>query len=108
MSSFTKLWSSETGIDVAGSFDQENGWTFRFSQDLTNFLSENKDMYNTNDGYSKSRELRRVARIPVMIQQKWLNEEGWDCYDLPANWDKLKAKLNSSEWLYLRTAGGRL
>jgi hypothetical protein len=70
-------------------------------------LEQNKAMATHNDGYSPSRELRRAASIPFALIYKWLNEEGWNALD-PANSDKLKQKLNSSEYLYLRTAPGRL
>jgi hypothetical protein len=109
MSSFKHLFKSAGGIDVSGTYnEQTENWDFKFSQDVSALLDRNKAMYNENDGYSPSREWRRAASIPVIIQQKWLQEEGWDCYDLPANWDKLKQKLNSSEYLFLRTAPGRL
>lgn len=88
--------------------DEEHG-RFRIVslQDAAPILEQNKAMATHNDGYSPSRELRRVASIPLIVMLKWLNEEGWWALD-SANADKLKAKLNSSEYLYLRTAPGKL
>lgn len=77
------------------------------SQDISAALDYNKNCYNFNDGYAESRELRRAAHIPAVIAYKWLNEEGWDCYD-PANQKKLIEKLNDPDWRYLRTAEGHL
>lgn len=77
------------------------------TQDVEAALDQNKAMANHNDGYSPSRELRRAAFIPQIIINKWLNEEGWYALD-PANADKLKKKLNDPDYLYLRTAPGRL
>lgn len=70
-------------------------------------LEQNKQLATLNDGYSPSRELRRVASIPMALVYKWLNEEGWNALH-PANAEKLKAKLNDPDYLYLRTAPGRV
>ena len=76
-------------------------------QDVTPILDRNKAMATHNDGYTPSREMRRAASIPNVLLHKWLVEEGWNAFD-PACAGKLKQKLNSSEYLYLRTAPGRL
>ena len=88
--------------------DEEHG-KFRIVslQNAAPILEQNKAMATHNDGYSPSRDLRRVASIPLIVILKWLNEEGWWALD-PASEAKLKAKLNSSEYLYLRTAPGRV
>ena len=75
-------------------------------------IKNNKRLYNLNDGYSKSRDLKRVASIPTLALQVWANE-----YNVTNNWFALpketqkkimKKKLNSSEFKYFRTAEGRL
>ncbi len=76
-------------------------------QDAEPILESNKAAATHNDGYAPSRELRRAASIPLIVILKWLNEEGWFALD-PACADKLKEKLNSSDYRYLRTAPGRL
>lgn len=88
--------------------DNEDG-TIRIvsSQDVTPILEMNKAMATHNDGYTPSRNMRRAACIPNALITKWLVEEGWNALD-PTCWKKLKAKLNSSEYLYLRSAPGRL
>lgn len=70
-------------------------------------LERNKAMATHNDGYTPSRDLRRVASIPAGLLLYWQNVEGWNPL-APENADKLKAKLNDSEFLWLRTAPGRL
>ena len=88
--------------------DHEDGTiTVVERQDVETILDRNKAMATHNDGYTPSREMRRCASIPNVLINKWLVEEGWNAFD-PACADKLKAKLNSSEYLYLRTAPGRL
>lgn len=88
--------------------DHEDGnITIIEKQDVTDILDRNKAMATHNDGYTPSRDVRRVASLPMILVHKWLVEEGWNALD-PKCGDKLKAKLNSSEYLYLRTAPGRL
>ena len=80
--------------------------------DITSHLKHNKILTNLNDGYSKSRDLKRVASIPTLALQVWANEyngsRNW--FSLPKEVQKkiLKKKLNSSEFRYFKTAEGRL
>jgi hypothetical protein len=75
-------------------------------------IKNNKRLYNLNDGYSKSRDLKRVASIPTLALQVWANEyngtNNW--FALPKETQKniIKKKLNSNEFKYFRTAEGRL
>lgn len=75
-------------------------------------IDHNKKMYTQNDGYSKSRDLKRVASIPTLVLELWTKE-----YNGTGNWFALpkevqqkilKTKLNSNEFQYFRTAPGRL
>ncbi len=76
--------------------------------DVEPLLERNKALLNSGeDGYTPSRELRRVASIPNAIVEKWRNELGVDIYN-PDHRDAVRRLLNSSEYLYLRTAPGRL
>ncbi len=69
-------------------------------------LDENKARQNDGtNGYSKSREWKYIANIPMSVLHDWLINEGFDAFD-PNNTAKLKQKLNSNEYLYLRTSGG--
>lgn len=102
----TYLFRSSAGIDHWMIQDGDDT-RFASTQDTTAILDRNKASLTHNDGYSESRELRRVASVPYIIALKWLNEEGWWMFD-PACADKLAAKLNSSEYAHLRTAEGRV
>lgn len=110
MSSKTFLFRSSAGLDHY--MLEEDGKTrFAAFQDVAPFLEQNKIAANHNDGYSASRDLRRVASIPYGIMHKWLNEEGWWAMDADKDPDvakKLAAKLNSSDYAYLRTAEGHV
>ena len=87
--------------------DTEEGGEIVTAQDLSSVIEHNKAAYARNDGYSADRSMRRVAFIPEIIRQKWLNEEGWDAYDAGCA-QKLMRKLNDPDWRYLRTAPGTL
>ncbi len=41
-------------------------------------LQHNKRLFNLNDGYSKSRDLKRVASIPTIILEIWAKEYNKD------------------------------
>lgn len=88
--------------------DNEDGTaTIIQQQNCDSVLERNKALYNHNDGYTPSRDMRRVASIPLELVYQWLAEEGWNAFD-PHCSDKLKQKLNDPQYLYLRTAPGRL
>ena len=75
-------------------------------------LKHKKALYTHNDGYSKSRELKRVASIPTLALSVWAKEYNGDSnwFRLPKEVQKniLKKKLNSNEFRYFRTAEGKL
>lgn len=75
-------------------------------QDCEPILDNNKRLYTLNDGYSPSRDLRRVASIPLTVVEQWM-KEGVNIFDKNCA-EAIRKKLNSPEWLYLRTAPGRV
>ena len=79
--------------------------------EVGDIFERNRQLANWNDGYSPTRELRRVATIPAVIGLKWLNEEGWWFQHAAHDPDvarKLAQKLNDPDYAYLRTAPGRV
>lgn len=99
-----------TGVTQYYHDDEKTGkWAIETVQDMEPFLELNKALQNQPD-YSKNgikREWWHVARIPVLVQQKWLSEDGIDIYK-KEHWPRVKKKLNDPEWRYLRTGLGRL
>lgn len=75
--------------------------------DVEPLLELNKALATSGDGYTPSRDLRRAASIPMAIIEKWRNELGVDVFN-PDHIGAVRKLLNSSEYLYLRTAPGRL
>jgi len=80
--------------------------------DYKPIVEHNKKLYSQNNGYSKSKDLKRVASIPTLVLEIWSKEyngsSNW--FALPSDVQKkiLKKKLNSSEFQFFRTAPGRL
>lgn len=75
-------------------------------QDVQPVLERNKRLVNDGDGYTPSRDMVRVASIPMIVVEQWL-KEGVDIFD-PNCRDEINRRLDSSEWAHLRTAPGRL
>jgi Ca2+-dependent lipid-binding protein len=80
--------------------------------DYKPIVEHNKKLYTENNGYSKSKDLKRVASIPTLVLEIWSKEYNGDSnwFALPSDVQKkiLKKKLNSSEFQFFRTAPGRL
>ena len=88
--------------------DNVDGVLVETVQDVEPILEANKDAYNSGrDGYTPSRAMKKVAEIPLVVYQMWMDKYGIDALKkdhAPA----VKRLLNSSEWRHLRTAPGRL
>jgi hypothetical protein len=86
--------------------------TIKQTQDVEPVLKKNKQLITLNDGYSKSRDLKRVASIPNICLTIWAKE-----YNGTNNWFAiphierkkiLRKKLNSNEYRYFRSSEGKL
>tara|TARA_R100000935_G_C2776136_1_gene139734 strand:+ start:149 stop:487 length:339 start_codon:yes stop_codon:yes gene_type:complete len=84
------------------------------SIDVEPILKANKRLLTLNDGYSKSRELKRVATIPTLMLEIWCKEylgnDDGNWFGLPRDIQNkiLKTKLNDSNYKFLKTAEGKL
>ena len=80
--------------------------------DITPHLDHNKKLLNLNDGYSKSRDLKRVASIPTLALSVWAKEyngsNNWFALPPEVQNKILKTKLNSNEFQYFKTAEGNI
>ncbi len=99
------LFTSADGTRHFWANNHDGTYTVTAVQDCEAILDRNKAMATHNDGYSPSRELRRVASIPNVVALMWLREEGWWYLDPNAK-DRLRRKLNDPDWRWLRTAPG--
>lgn len=81
--------------------------TIGYSADSEPVLELNKAMAKDDDFSKKGIKdgWWLYASIPVMLQVKWMIEEGLDVYD-PRHSDRLSNKLADPEYLYLKTTAG--
>lgn len=102
---------SEAGIRYFWRDNDDGSATITSVTDVAPILEANKRERNENDGWSPSREMRRVAAIPLALIAKWKAEEGWDAMQASFNPDvagKLVQKLMDPDYAHLRTADGRI
>lgn len=104
---FSPFYNSAGGVEYLWRTRPEGGFDIAARQDVDAILDMNKAMATENDGYTPSKDLKRVASIPMIFWSKWMHEEGWDMFD-PNSADRLMRKLNSNEFAFLRTAPGHL
>jgi len=95
------------GVSQALLFHGDGSLALRWSQDVEPVLVRNGRLRDRDDGYSRSRELRRVASIPAVVQLAWIRRYGADPL-AKGNEALLRRLLNDPEWRYLRTAPGRV
>ena len=80
-------------------------------QDVEAILDNNKRSLNDGtNGYSKSKDLKRVASIPLVVIEQWMKEDGVNFLSLQGT-DRekyLRKKLNDPNNKWLRTSGGRM
>lgn len=74
--------------------------------DVEPIIENNKRLANDGDGFTPSREMRRIASIPLVIAEKWRNELGVDIFNRDHE-KKIKRLLNDPDWRFLRTSPGR-
>jgi len=75
-------------------------------QNLSPLLGENKEIRSHQRSGWRG-DLHHVARIPISIADEWTRELG-DSPFHPRNRKWLAAKLNSSDWMGLRTKDGKI
>jgi len=92
--------------------DMENKIILKEEINIDPHLKHNKILLNKDDGYSESRDLKRVASIPTLALSVWAKEYNGDnnWFALPREVQNkiLKTKLNSNEFQYFKTAEGKL
>lgn len=101
----TRLISQCRGINTYMTVDG-NETTINKKQNIEGHLAVNRALAAANGRKIRSDYCNPVASIPAILQVKWLIEEGWDCTHThdPDVEKKLRAKLNSNEYRYLRTS----
>jgi hypothetical protein len=86
----------------------DNSVTLSHTQDVSSILESNARARSAYADQPKQSELQHVARIPSVVVMEWM-KEGINVM-APNHEDRrrIRSKLNSPEYAYLRTGGGRL
>jgi hypothetical protein len=83
--------------------DGEGNWAQKSSQDASPILDLNKEAQNHCNPYNADRDVRMVARIPLIVIALWRNQYGIDYWsqdpDVQRRIDRL---LDDPEWRWLR------
>lgn len=75
-------------------------------QDVEPVLKGNREMRNSNDGYTQDRSMKRVARIPLVVVEKIIREQGWDPLHQD-NRDRLLQLLDDPDYSAFKTSEGK-
>ena len=86
-------WNQETGVASWWLEDGEGNWAQKSFQRTARLLDLNQEAQNHCDPYNAARDVRMVARIPLIIIAKWRNELGVDYWN-PDHQDKVDRLLN--------------
>jgi hypothetical protein len=79
----------------------------RVTQDVEPILEANKWDANHASNYTQERDMKHVARIPLVVAEDWMNKFGVDVLN-PDHRDKVRALLNDPDYRWLRTGSGQL
>lgn len=97
-----RLLSDRNGMTTTMEIDGDKT-NISKSQDVEGILNYNKAKSNELGKKIYSDAYNHVASIPAILIAKWLTEENLDIYN-PDHSERLKRKLNSNEYMYLRTS----
>lgn len=99
-------YRADSGISIYVRKDENGIIHIREDQPVQPIIDENKALANQWDGWKGKTFGAVVSRIPTVIYNRLKKECGFDGvqYDQKA----MNKKLNSSDYAYLRTGGGRL
>lgn len=94
-------------VDVHHYVPADNKIVIERFQEVDPILAANRaELLSGHDGYTPSRDLRKVASIPLIIVEQ-LYQRGINIFD-PNDWPKVAGLLDSPEWQAFRTAPGRI
>jgi hypothetical protein len=102
MSEQLLAWDPDTGLAQWWLEDGEGNWAQKASQQAAPILDLNKEAANHCNPYNAERDVRMVARIPLIVIAKWRNELGVDYWN-PDHQAKVDRLLADPEWKWLRT-----
>lgn len=103
MSHMSQYWP----VDTHFYDDVTDERTILTVQNVDAILDNNQAQMNSgHDGYTPSRDLKKVASIPLVIANELL-KKGINIM-LPEDWPKIASMLDSKDWEKFRTATGKI
>lgn len=99
----SRLLSRRGPVEVWHHSQADGTFVIETRQDVEPILERNRRLRTHDDGFTRSRDIARVASIPVVVQYEWLKRYGVNVFD-PNQEKAVKRLLNDSEWRYLRTS----
>lgn len=104
-----ETYDSFSGITERVFYDEvEDKMTIQRLQDVENIIDENKrvnNLFNPRANYSDSKGVHLVARIPMILIEKW-KEEGFNWFESTDN--ERRAWLDKPEHAFLKVRPGKL
>jgi len=76
-------------------------------QDTKELMRSNKTIQNAWDGWSKTKDMKHVARIPLILIHRWVQESGLKMGTREFT-NYIARKVNDPEYAYLRIGKGQL
>ena len=105
MAKFEYLHTNEQGVSYYLRHEEDGSIHLDGYQDVQPILDQNQAMATENAGWNADKSMRRAAAIPMHLISQWKQESGFDALKaVKEDPDALFKRLNSSDWLKLRTA----
>lgn len=90
-------------------YDPDNDRLYiKRTQDVEPILEANKIQYNNADKHFKSEAFNHVARIPLILLEKWSRDHGIKFEEVMNNEAVMKRFLNDPSNKFLRTKPGKI
>lgn len=88
----------------------DGSFTVRSKQDISRLIKYNTDARNNNiKGFTKSKDLRYIAEVPLIVFEHWRKHDGFDYLNKkvavlfspagrPIKWERV-SKQEATQWL---------
>lgn len=111
----TEIIKNYEGSGLLTTFElvSKDAFNVKRTQDCNPILdlnAANRADSSFKNGYTETRDMQHVARIPLILMEKWWKDAGRPAGGVygKAMSDIIKAKLNDPEYKYLRTGQGEI
>ena len=103
-----KIYGDNDKMSTYLHVDEKLNHTVQYTQDVSNVLESNKIDRDLASQQGVTPDMQKVASIPNVVVMEWLKEGINVMSPNEEDIKRIKKKLNSPDYAYLRTGGGRL